>query len=114
MPTLSTFDNHTIALDWEPDPSYSTTCCSTTKGLLSLTKVQHQGVTFNQSVSVRKTLHINNFSDSEVQAFWYDDDELKAMRKDVRVALSMLKDGMLEEDKNTIVNEDLSVTLKKA
>jgi hypothetical protein len=113
MPPLSSFDNHAIALDWEPGPSYSTTSCSTTKGPLAPTKAQQQGVTFKQTVSVRKALHINDFSDSEIQAFWYDDDEFKAMRKDVKAALSMLNDGMLEEDNEYHCQRGLEPHTKK-
>ena len=99
MPPLSTFDNNhaPIAFIWEPDHSYSTTAYSTTEGPLS-PKAQQKSVTFNQTVSVRKTLHINNYSNDEVFACWYNDDEFKAIRKGVKFAVSLLKDGLLEED----------------
>jgi hypothetical protein len=113
MPPLSTFDNHAIAFDWEPDHSCCpTTSYSTTKGILS-PKAQQKSVTFSQSVSVRKTLHINNYADDEVQACWYDDDECKAIRTDIKFAVSLLNDGLLEEDNEYNCQRGLELHTRK-
>jgi hypothetical protein len=100
---VSTLDSHAIALDWEPDHwepdhSYSTASHSPTKGPLSPSKRQQKRVMFDTRVNVRKALHIYDYSDYEVQVCWYDVDENKAIRKDAKFAVSLLKDGKLEED----------------
>jgi hypothetical protein len=105
MPPLSTFDDKhapRIAFVWKllvaDQHSYSTTASTTktTKGppLLAAPKAQQKSVIFNQTVSVRTTLHIHNYSDDEVQACWYNRAEFKAIRKDVKFTVSLLKDGL--------------------
>jgi hypothetical protein len=111
--TLSTSDNNAITLDCEPDHSYSTNSYSAEKRPLALTKVQEKGVTFAQSVSIRKALHIHNYSDDEVQACWYDVDERKAIRNNVKFAVGLLMDGMLEEDNECHCQRGLEVHTQK-
>jgi hypothetical protein len=43
-------------------------------------------------------MHINNYSDDEVDACWYNDYEFDMMRKNVRSAAKLLQNGMLEQD----------------
>jgi hypothetical protein len=43
-------------------------------------------------------LHINNYSDGEIEASWYDIYKLKLMRRKIRFAVSLLANGMLAQD----------------
>jgi hypothetical protein len=93
MPPLSTFDNHDAhAQVWEQDHSYST-CTKKTQ----LAPKPKRTISFGKSVMVRQTLHINSYSDDEIQACWFGDDDLQAIKKDVRYDISMLTDGLDNE-----------------
>jgi hypothetical protein len=43
-------------------------------------------------------LHINDYTDNEVDACWYDDYENEMMQKEMLSVVTLLKNGMLEHD----------------
>jgi hypothetical protein len=95
MPPLSTFDNNADVISWEPEHSHPPTP-NTTKAPFS--PKPRRTVAFSQTVSARTTLHVNNYTDDEIDACWYDDCEKEMMRKEVRSVVTLLKNGMLEQD----------------
>jgi hypothetical protein len=92
MPPLSTFDNN---ISWEPEHSYPQTP-NTTKAPLN--PKPRRTIAFSQTVSVRTTLHVSNYTDDEFDACWYNDYEFDMIRKEMRYVLTLLKNGMLEQD----------------
>jgi hypothetical protein len=96
MPPSSTFDNNTAVISFEPEHSYFPSP-NATKAPLNPPEPRRT-VAFSQTVSIRKTMHVNNYSDDEVDACWYSAYEFDRMRKDVRFAAKLLQNGMLEQD----------------
>jgi hypothetical protein len=43
-----------------------------------------KSVTFSSTVRVRRTLHRNNFSEDEIEAYWFSGKEFKRMRREVQ------------------------------
>ena len=56
-----------------------------------------KSITFNTRVSVRRTLHIANYSDEEVNACWYSSKEYSSIRNTVRETIYMVEDGKVSE-----------------
>mmetsp|Transcript_4839 Transcript_4839/g.13979 ORF Transcript_4839/g.13979 Transcript_4839/m.13979 type:complete len:214 (-) Transcript_4839:215-856(-) len=52
-----------------------------------------KGVHFNESVRVKYTIHVADYSDQEYFACWYDDDETRAMRQDIKNQLDAVRKG---------------------
>jgi hypothetical protein len=99
MPPLSAFDNHcnhqhVHELDLEHEHSYS----SKTQKKQPLAPKPKRTVAFAPTVTGRPTIHVNDYSDDEIQTCWFNDDEFKAIKKDVRFAAKLLtNDGLLEK-----------------
>lgn len=55
-------------------------------------------VGFNPVVKVIHTLHINDYTEDEIDACWYNEREVKAIRDDAKVSVELLKNGKLEQD----------------
>ena len=43
-----------------------------------------KSVTFCNAVKVRRALHLVDYTEAEIKATWYDDDELKVIRNDIQ------------------------------
>lgn len=67
-------------------PSFAATTTATRK------------VSFNERVRAKKTIHITDFSEDEVQAYWYGDDEFRRIKRDVKFEASLLENECLEEN----------------
>jgi hypothetical protein len=55
-------------------------------------------VHFEERVWVRRTLHLHEFSDDEIDAYWYSDQEFMNMREELRLAAELIHQGLLETD----------------
>jgi hypothetical protein len=97
IPPLSTFDkNNTAVMSFEPpEHSYSP---SPNEKKTPAKPEPRRTVAFSHTVSVRKTMHVDNYSDDEFDACWYNNYEFDMMRKKVRYAAKLLQNGMLEQD----------------
>mmetsp|Transcript_36516 Transcript_36516/g.51618 ORF Transcript_36516/g.51618 Transcript_36516/m.51618 type:complete len:223 (+) Transcript_36516:87-755(+) len=51
-------------------------------------------VSFHMTVSVRPSLHVNDFTDEEYFNSWYSPDEMADMKADIAPTLRMVKNGM--------------------
>jgi hypothetical protein len=95
MPPLSSsYDNHARAIHFETEHSYSVCAPLTKRPYPKAKKV----VTFQQSVKAKKTLHINNYTEEEIQACWFDDDESKQMKEEFRLAANLAMNGLLPQE----------------
>lgn len=54
---------------------------------------QKKSVQFNTRVRIRKTLHINNYSDDEIEEAWFSDEEFKNIRKDALFVAELIREG---------------------
>jgi hypothetical protein len=55
-------------------------------------------VTWNPTVNGRSVLHINDFTDEEVQAAWFRAHEFECIRADIRLAVALIERGDLPQD----------------
>lgn len=60
-------------------------------------------VVFDERVRIRKTIHVNDFSDDEIDACWYSDSEFSEMKREVRFVVDLIEQGLLLTMNN---NED--------
>lgn len=72
--------------------------CTENKSASSLNVPSRHSVHFEERVRVRKTIHLNEFSDDEIDACWYSDQEFNSMRAEVRFAADLIDQGLLETD----------------
>ena len=77
-------------------PSFSPSLSE--KTLRQNKKTTKKSVTFSESVKVKKTIHINNYTDDEIDACWYSDEECQMTRSDVKYAIQLVGNGLLEQD----------------
>ena len=54
-------------------------------------------VTFSEVVKVKTALHLNDFSDDEIKASWYDMDDFDAMKRSARKVVYAIKNGMVDK-----------------
>jgi hypothetical protein len=54
---------------------------------------QKKGITFNNRVSVRRTIHISNFTDEEINACWYSSEDYSAIRKHIHKTVLLMQYG---------------------
>jgi hypothetical protein len=59
---------------------------------------QVRKVSFNNRVAVRKTLHITNYTNDEVEACWYNARETEEIRRHIRSILMVMESGDAEAD----------------
>ena len=105
MPPLSTFDNHriiyptTIVEEHYGECSVSTT---TKKNypLSSPQQKQRKSVSFDQSVKVRKTIHVFDYTDEELYACWYNDAEFANIREDIAIEVDFFRTRLAQQDNN--------------
>ena len=77
----------------------STSCTIQCKSLKA-NKVSKKSVSFNESVSCRRTTHLKQYTDEEIAACWYTEAEFREIKADVKFAVEMIKNGYLEKDTN--------------
>lgn len=65
-----------------------------------VTKKPKKSVSFNEAATQRYTLHINNYTDEEVDACWWTPEEFKAIRADARYAANLVMGGYLQNGDN--------------
>lgn len=64
-------------------------------------KKAKRSVSFFSSVMVKRTIHINDYTDAEIDACFYSCDEAKEFRQEARQTAKMLEDGLFEADTET-------------
>ena len=55
-------------------------------------------VGFRESVAVRQVIHIDDYSDEEIAACWYDRLEFKVIKEEVQFVAKLLKEGRVQVD----------------
>lgn len=72
---------------------------SVVKGAFKTTQSKpRRRVRFNQSVSVRPVLHVNNMSDDEIADAWYNRHECADIKRSMAVTIKMMSAGVLKVD----------------
>ena len=71
---------------------------SVNKAKVTQTSSYAKKVSFKASVKCRKALHVNNYSDEEIAATWYNDQEFKVMRKSACMVAKMIEDGTISSE----------------
>jgi hypothetical protein len=56
-------------------------------------------VYFKETVSIRKTVHINDYSDAEVEACWYSGNEFYEMKREVRYTVDLIDRGSILDER---------------
>lgn len=64
----------------------------------SKTTLHGRRVSFFASVKVRICLHVNDYTQDEVHACWYNHEEREAMQENARVAAKLVLGGKLRQD----------------
>eukprot|EP00545_Synedropsis_sp_CCMP1620_P007960 CAMPEP_0119014270 /NCGR_PEP_ID=MMETSP1176-20130426/9447_1 /TAXON_ID=265551 /ORGANISM="Synedropsis recta cf, Strain CCMP1620" /LENGTH=213 /DNA_ID=CAMNT_0006967425 /DNA_START=96 /DNA_END=737 /DNA_ORIENTATION=- len=62
------------------------------------TETKKKSVSFSPSAQCRETLHVNNYSEEELESCWYTTSDLSKMRKECKPILRLLKNGMYPGD----------------
>ena len=70
-------------------------------------------VSFSASVRVRPTLHLNDYSDDEVEQCWYASYEFKAMKHQVKVGAKFMDKGILVVQGEDFPTRGLEIFTKK-
>lgn len=61
-------------------------------------KKKTKSVTFNQSVTLRPSLHKNNYTKKEISDCWFTANESELIRRDIMKTLRLKRNGQLDED----------------
>ena len=59
---------------------------------------QTRKVSFHPAVSVRRTIHINNYTKKEIFSSWYGEHEYSVMRENISFSSILVSKGLLNED----------------
>jgi hypothetical protein len=70
-------------------------------------------VRFSESVYVRKTLHLNDFTDKELDNSWYTSQESAQMKREQKKTLELLKSGDYQGDSEQHCARGLECRLNK-
>lgn len=73
-------------------------CTMPAKAPLTRNVRPRKSVSFHPSVSVRKTIHINNYTDDEIDACWYNDKERQDIRGDIHFVVNLISNDLLRQD----------------
>lgn len=71
---------------------------ATSKGPLTPSPKEAKGVTFNERVKAKKTIHISDFSEQEIESYWYTEEEFSRMKKDVRFESNLVENECLGQE----------------
>lgn len=77
-------------------PSYTPTTALRAQNKRRRTGAKH--VSFKPTATVRNCLHINNYTDDEVDACWYNKTEAKVSRDDIRHTVNVLSKTPNKQD----------------
>ena len=69
-------------------------------------------VSFSSKVHVRATLHINEYTNEEIHATWFNAGEFETIKKDVKFALDLFQAGLLDEDSESYCRRGLEYRTK--
>jgi hypothetical protein len=58
----------------------------------------HKSVSFRETIRIRQCIHIENYTDEEIQDCWYNKWELVEIREDVYYTRKLITSGHLEQD----------------
>lgn len=56
---------------------------------------ERRSVTFNESVRVKRTIHVANFSEDEHEAYWCSPYEYRLMKKNIKSEVELLDSGLM-------------------
>jgi hypothetical protein len=85
-----------IYIDQQQAETLTTTSCVKK----SLEPKPERSVTFFPGVNVRRTLHINDFSDDEFDACWFSNEDYNTMKKVVKRTVSMIEKKVMIDEVN--------------
>jgi hypothetical protein len=97
LSTTIAANHHAHILDLE---HYEHAYSSKTQTKQLLAPKAKRTVAFAPTVTGNTTLHVNDYSNDEIQSCWFNDVEYKAIKKDIRFAAKLLTDnnGLLGKD----------------
>ena len=95
LSSLHPCQSTTIVAEHSFSPSISN---KTSKTSPTNKKSIKKSITFSEAVKVKKTIHINNYTDDEIDACWYSNEECQRIRSDVKYAIQLVNNGLLEQD----------------
>jgi hypothetical protein len=78
---------------------HAETCLApSSKGPLTpLPKATGKSVSFNERVWAKKTIHCNDFSEEEIQSYWYCDEGFRRIKREVKFEANLLENQCIEE-----------------
>lgn len=94
--TIANYDNNNKA--WKDvEPAAPPPAAASQGGLVKKSTAikKKKTVSFNERVRIRKTIHINEYSDEEVTSVWYTPRESTEMRQEALFVAQLAKDGLL-------------------
>ena len=74
---------------------------------------QKKSITFNNRVSVRRTIRIANYTDAEIEACWFTNRDYSEIRCSVRDTLLLVEDGKVSDDCETHCRRGLECLTKE-
>jgi hypothetical protein len=61
-------------------------------------KAERTTISFFPSVHIHSILHINDYTDAEIQECWYTMQELRALKKEIRYSINLIEEGGLWDE----------------
>ncbi|KAL3922753.1 MAG: hypothetical protein SGILL_002030 [Bacillariaceae sp.] len=74
---------------------------------------QKKGITFNSRVSVRRTIHVANYTEAEIEACWFTSKEYNEIRTSLRDTLLLVEEGKVTDDCETFCRRGLECFSKE-
>jgi hypothetical protein len=68
-----------------------------------------RSVSFDERVRAKKTMHLADFSEEELEATWYCEEEKRRIKRDVEFEANLLANDCLEGDSNKYCSRGLEV-----
>ena len=68
---------------------------------------QRKFVSFNEDIAVRTTSTVSAYSDAEIQAYWFQNDEFRRIKKNVKFEAHLLEKDCLDDDSNMYCSRGL-------
>ena len=100
MPPLSYESSAPVTLDFHFDETYLKTPAKSVKP----TK---KSVSFNKTAEVHEIIHVNNYTDDEIDAAFYSDSDYQMMKADIRFTVHLMVSNSLQDDDDTYCRRGL-------
>ena len=91
MPPLAYCSNERFSLDYSGDESFSESPIQTVDR-------PRKSVSFSDAVQVKKALHINNYTEDEINATWYNESDYHQIREEIEFTADLINLGFLNDD----------------